>query len=287
MTVGERSPAGRRDGHLRRRRLTLAPDARVIHRIAGVASAQVCDLPAGSVSACTEGEPADATPVAGSAESESGTEASIGSRPETGRDDPSKELHVKVNTSFADPTLNLNVDELSDEAYHEAFMAGFSSVEALEIAGGQRSARADLLSKAIKSGSEEEIAESFWREIGFPKSMRWWEDCEPVPDGTSTFPCRIRNSTSDQAKEIKTPEPDVVNKEQSKSRPRGRTLLQSGIAVRPWKGPIPRRPPSVITLEAFFPKAIRDSWIKPTSPGPVQILNKALQQTDVCHATNS
>ncbi|RLM87117.1 hypothetical protein C2845_PM04G06800 [Panicum miliaceum] len=100
----------------------------------------------------------------------------------------------------------------TEEAYHEALMAGFTSEEAVLFVEERKLATVSS-SIVTPSASEDDLVESFWQEIGFPKGSRWWEEHEDL------LPDRIRSVPEQQAPELPTP-PRI------RSRPQGRVLLR-------------------------------------------------------------
>lgn len=136
MTVGERSPEGRRDSDLRRRRLTLAPDAISTYGSAGDASmvdldSQVHLYDAVSNEAAAQEANGDALAIENT--SRRSVMAAAMDVSTTTQDVRASTDDPKVCTVFS------GTEEVQiTEAYQEAIMAGYSSSEAREIAGEQR-----------------------------------------------------------------------------------------------------------------------------------------------------
>lgn len=134
--------------------------------------------------------------------------------------------------------------DLAEETYHEAVLAGISTQEASDFVCEQRLGKAALLSTAKSPSTDNDIPEKLWIDIGFPKEKRWWENEVHPP---------VQDKTTSGTEALAMPaqrEP----KKQISTRPLGRTVPKRGIAIRPWKGPLPKpHSPTMVTLAAFMP----------------------------------
>jgi hypothetical protein len=119
-----------------------------------------------------------------------------------------------------------------EEAYHECIMAGFTPDEANEHVKMKQDAVKDILNRE----SDETISESFWDQVGFPKGTRWWEYDQTTDDKSAYVGQPHTNSHPTTKKHV---------------------LQPKGFNVRSWKGPLPRKKPAQITLEAFLPDRLQ------------------------------
>ena len=90
-------------------------------------------------------------------------------------------------------------------------------------------------------------------------------ETEKESEGSMPDHCQCIPSTSSSSdKLVKQP----IKAEQIRSA--NKPLSKKGFVVRPWRGPLPKRQPSEITLEAFFPKKsekfIPEKSASPTRP---------------------
>ena len=125
-----------------------------------------------------------------------------------------------------------------EDAYHDCIMAGFTSEEAMDYI----KAKENSLQQRTAPEYDSNLIESFWVEVGFPKGTRWWE-CENLSEG--------------KGPDYKQCIPKVPSISDKSSRLASRPISKKGFALRPWRGPLPKRKPMPITLEAFLPDSVK------------------------------
>jgi len=158
--------------------------------------------------------------------------------------------YTAVCISNQGATHSNSVYVLPDEdAYRDCLMAGYTSDEAREYIRSKEHSRQNCpLSFVDCKHLNEHLVENFWTEVGFPKGTRWWE-IEKSSEGSlpDHDQCILKASSSDSSV--------CKSSDVEQKRPPTKPIPKRGFAMRPWRGPLPkRRSPSDITLEAFFPK---------------------------------